>query len=223
VSDPEISVIFTSRGRPPDLNETLSGLWALAAEPARLEAIVAIDPDDWATRALVAMPPNSRLWVAPERYGYQGLHKYLNQLAPQAKGRWLMWWNDDMRMQTRDWDLIVRAAPQGVLWPHANHVQHANIAPIWPKAWSDAAGMVTPTTHMDTWLQHVAESLGCHHKIPVEIIHDRADVTGGHDDQTYAEGRKPMGSEGMAPDWPPPHQVFWDYVLAVKPLLEDRQ
>jgi hypothetical protein len=38
-------------------------------------------------------------------------------------------------------------------------------------------------------------------KIPVQILHDRADVTGGHDDLTYAEGRKLLGSEGMAPEF----------------------
>ena len=33
----------------------------------------------------------------------------------------------------------------------------------------------------------------------MEIIHDRADLTGNHDDLTYAEGRKLLGPEGMAP------------------------
>jgi hypothetical protein len=198
---PEISLVFTSRGRPGDLAETLDGLWELADDPAVLQAIVAVDPDDRATLAITNLPPGCWLWVAPERYGYQGLHLYLNQLATMARGRWLMWWNDDMRMQTRGWDTIIRQSPQGVLWPYANHVQHANIVPIWPRAWSDAAGMVTPTMHMDTWLQYAADQLGCHRRIPVHVLHDRADVTGGHDDETYAEGRKLMGPEGMSPDF----------------------
>jgi len=221
MSEPDISLVFTSRGRAHDLQETLRGLWRLADSPDQLEAIVAVDPDDQLTRnAVPGLPPGSRLWVAPERYGYQGLHLYLNQLATMAAGRWLMWWNDDMRMQTRGWDSIIRQSPQGVLWPAANHVHHANIVPIWPKAWSDAAGMVTPTMHMDTWLQYVAEALGLHHQVPIEVIHDRADVTGGHDDQTYAEGRKPMGPEGMSPDFQPAvQQYFGPYVEAVRALL----
>ena len=61
--------------------------------------------------------------------------------------------------------------------------------------------MVTPTMHMATWLQYVGESLGRHVQLPVEVFHDRADVTGNHNDQTYHEGRQLMGPEGMAPDF----------------------
>lgn len=221
----DISLVFTSRGRPGDLAETLDGLWKLADHPAGLEAIVGIDPDDETMQTIFrpVLPPRCWCWTAPERYGYQGLHLYLNQLATKARGSWLMWWNDDMRMQTQGWDTIIRLAPQGVLWPAANHVHHANIAPIWPKAWSDAAGLVTPTMHMDTWLQYVGEHLGLHHQVPIEIIHDRADVTGNHDDQTYAEGRKPMGPEGMSPDFGPAMTHFPAYVEAVRKVLDAGQ
>jgi hypothetical protein len=223
VTWPEISLVFTSRGRPESLSATLDGLWKLADHPACLEAIVAVDPDDHETQWKAVLPLGARLWVAPERYGYQQLHYYLNQLAPLARGRWLMWWNDDMRMQTQGWDTVIRHAPQGVLWPTANHVHHANIVPIWPKAWSDAAGMVCPTMHMDTWLQYAAEQLGLHHKVPIEVIHDRADVTGGHDDQTYAEGRGPMGPEGMSPAWGDAVRQLPAWVAAVRGVLDADQ
>ena len=62
--------------------------------------------------------------------------------------------------------------------------------------------MVTPTTHMDTFLQRVGEYLGCHDRIPVRIEHQRADVTGLHDDETYAEGRRKLGPEGMVGEFP---------------------
>jgi len=117
---------------------------------------------------------------------------------------WVMWWNDDMTMVTQGWDKVVRANRPAVLWPKANHVHHANIAPAWPKAWSDVMGHVSPTTHMDTYLQRLGEALGRHDRVAVEIVHDRADVTGGHDDVTYAEGRKVLGPEGMV-DEPFPH------------------
>jgi hypothetical protein len=216
---PEISVTFCSRGRPGDLFETLWRLTDLAADPDQIEMIVAVDPDDGesAYQATTAgLPGQARLWVAPQRYGYTGLHHYLNQLATMASGHWLMWFNDDMRMQTTGWDTVVRAQPDGILWPHANHVQHANIAPIWPKAWSDAAGCVSPTTHMDTWLQRVGEELGCHRRIPVDIVHDRFDVTGNtaHDDATYREGRKLLGPEGMAGELP--WDLFAGYCAKVR-------
>lgn len=195
-----ISVVFTSRGRPNSLLRAVDSLIGQAAAPDEIEVIVAVDPDD--TRvgdAADCLPPQARLWAAPERYGYNRLHDYLNQLAKMARGTWCQWFNDDMVMQTPGWDLIVRASRPAVLWPAANHVHHANIVPAWPRAWSDAMGHVSPTTHMDTYLQYLGEALGRHDRIPVEVLHDRADVTGGHDDATYAEGRKLLGSEGMAP------------------------
>jgi hypothetical protein len=219
---PEISVIFTSRGRAVSLRDSLFGLIDRADDRRSIEVIVAMDPDDPAREEAEFLLTGYgwiTIWTAPERYGYQGLHLYLNQLAKMARGRWLMWWNDDMRMQTLGWDTIIRQAPQGVLWPYANHVEHANIVPIWPKAWSDAAGMVTPTMHMDTWLQYAAEALGLHHRIPVHVVHDRADVTGGHDDQTYAEGRGPMGSEGMSGDFQPALAQLPAWVAAVRGVL----
>jgi hypothetical protein len=194
----EISVIFTSRGRPASLREAVGSLLYKAHDLPAIEVIVAADPDDPDTAA-AAEEAGATCWVAPERYGYTGLHLYLNQLAKLASGRWCMWFNDDMRMQTWSWDTAISEHRPAILWPPANHVHHANICPAWPKAWSDAMGHVTPTTHMDTYLQYLGDAVGRHDKIPVEIIHDRADVTGNHDDLTYAEGRKLLGSEGMAP------------------------
>jgi len=227
MSEPAISLTFTSRGRPDDLLETLAGLAILADEPGRLEAVVAVDPDDEATLAveskLPAAMPGARLWVAPERYGYRNLHLYLNQLAVRARGTWLMWWNDDMRMVTHGWDTVIRSSPPGVLWPSANHVPHANIVPIWPRAWSDAAGMVTPTMHMDTWLQYAGEQLGRHFKIPVEVIHHRADVTGEHDDATYREGRYLMGPEGMHPAFQDSLRLLPGWIEKVRGVLDADQ
>ena len=198
---PDISVVFCSRGRPEALREALQSLWSLAQEPGKLEAIIAIDPDDDSYDE-AQLPPGCRLWVAPERFGYRQLHKYLNEVAKQAVGSWSMWFNDDMRMRTTSWDITVKNHRPAILWPHANHVDHANIAPIWPTRWADVNQMVTPTTHMDTFLQRVGERLGRHDRIPVMIEHQRADVTGLHDDQTYAEGRKPLGPEGMVGEFP---------------------
>lgn len=203
-----ISVVFCSRGRPDSLARALCSMYEHAAEPDEVEVIVAVDPDDIETIGAtdgngplgsLNLPRQAGFWVAPERYGYTGLHLYLNQLAKMAKGTWCLWFNDDMIMQTPGWDTVIRANRPAILWPKANHVHHANIVPAWPRAWSDAIGHVSPTSHMDTYLQWLGDTLGRHDRIPVEVLHDRADVTGGHDDQTYAEGRKLLGPEGMVP------------------------
>ena len=195
---PDISVCFCSRGRPDALREATDSLLREAARPDRVEIIVGIDPDDEATAAGSYMH-QVRLWTAPERYGYTQLHRYLNQLAAQARGEWCMWFNDDMRMMTPGWDKVITDHRPAILWPYANHVSHANICPAWPRAWAEAMGHVSPSTHMDTFLQRLGEALDRHDRIPVGIVHDRYDVTGGHNDATYAEGRALLGSEGMVP------------------------
>lgn len=224
MSDIDISITFTSRGRPVDLVEALHGLWALADEPERLAAVVAVDPDDEATQAVEnVLPSRCRLWVAPERYGYNGLHLYLNQITrpSMVQGKWLMWFNDDMRMQTRGWDTVIRNSPPGVLWPRANHVGHANVCPIWPAAWTHATGYVSANMHLDTWLQWAAEALGCHYPVDIEIVHDRADVTGNHDDATYREGRFLLGPEGMVPEFQATMAAFPSWVETVRKVMSE--
>jgi hypothetical protein len=169
-----------------------------------VEILVGIDPDDtsYADSGIAWEASGVELVTFPERYGYTRLHDYLNPLAARAKGEWCFWMNDDMLMRTDGWDTVIAGWRPAILWPSANHVHHANIAPAWPRSWSDANGMVTPTSHMDTWLQRVGERLGRHDSVPIEIIHDRFDITGNHRDQTYAEGREPLGPEGMVGVFP---------------------
>lgn len=218
--EPEISVCFASRSRPESLRAAVESLLSTAAEPGLVEILVAVDPDDLETQR-ARYPAQVRVIVSPERYGYQQLHRYLNVLAAKiARGRWVQWWNDDMIMTTVGWDKVIRASRPAVLWPKANHVHHANIAPAWPKAWSDAMGRVSPTMHLDTYLQRLGEALGRHDRIPVEIVHDRADVTGNHDDQTYAEGRKLLGPEGMVPG-PFPHGQVAEDAAKIRRLLAE--
>jgi hypothetical protein len=195
-----ISVCFASRGRPGSLAAAIGSLITLADDPARVQVLIAADPDDAAGTGKAAAGAGAACWVAPERYGYTGLHHYLNELATMTDGQWLMWFNDDARMLTQGWDTVIRGWPRpAVLWPHANHLTHANLFPVWPGAWSDATGRVSPVQHMDSYLQGLGQQLQRHDQIPVHILHDRADVTGGHDDQTYAEGRHLLGPEGMVP------------------------
>ena len=189
-----ISVLLPSRGRPASLAKTVAILDKIADDPAQVEIVVAADPDDKATQ-LVPLRAPSLLWTAPERYGYNRIHEYVNHLASAATGEWLLLWNDDAIMLTKGWDTIIRDSPQAVLWSHANHATHCNLFPAWPKAWTDAMGHVALCWNCDTWMQVVGEANGRHMPIPVEVLHDRADETGNHDDQTAAEGYRVSDKE----------------------------
>jgi len=192
-----ISVLCPSRGRPESLSGSIGSLLSLASDMTGVEILVAADPDDHATAG--AVPAVAACWTAPERYGYAQLHRYYNHLAALARGEWLLLWNDDARMLTRDWDKVIEGQEPGVLWPGSN--QGPYFFPAWPKAWSDAWGHVSLSPNVDVWLSEVGSRLGLARPVPVEIVHDRKDITGGHDDLTYAEGRAVMGAYSNHPDY----------------------
>lgn len=181
-----ISVLLPSRNRPRALAESVTSLLGLADQPDRIQVLVAADPDDPATRE-ADLPAQATVWTAPERYGYPRLHEYVNRLAALSDGDWLMLWNDDARMHTKGWDTTVRGQQPGVLWPWSNDIPTCNTFPIWPRDWTEHLGHVSLSPHCDSWIQYLGQSLGLHERVAINILHDRADLTGGHDDQTRAE------------------------------------
>lgn len=199
-----ISVLCPSRGRPESLRASAGWLFSLASDISSVEVLVAMDPDDkptlesgmWCTPA---WPEGAtvRPWIAPERYGYARIHEYCNHLAAMARGDWLLLWNDDATMRTPGWDKVIEAEAPGVLWTQSNHGQY--FFPAWPKAWSDAWGHASLSPNVDVWVSEVGTRLGLARPVPVAVFHDRKDITGGHDDATYAEGRAVMGSYANHP------------------------
>jgi hypothetical protein len=134
-------------------------------------------------------------WVAPKRYGYSGLHQYVNFLAGQATGEWLMLWNDDSVMETEGWDEIIEAMDNRyVLWPYVNHDQGGNLFPIWPQFWYEVLGYASMSPNIDVWVSEIARRLGVEVNVPVKIQHDRPDIVGTEPDETHLQGRALMGT-----------------------------
>jgi hypothetical protein len=207
-----ISVLLPSRGRPDSLLMAIGSLLAQADDRDGIEVLVALDADDEATFGLIAngyWPSPAKFWIAPERYGYGRLHEYFNALAQQATGKWLMSFNDDARMLTQGWDTVVEAQGPAVLWATANHVPHCCVFPVWPRAWSVATGRVAGCWSVDSWIQDIGERLGLLVRVPVTIRHERFDVTGDHNDQTFAEGCRDRAA-AVSPYWSLDHERATD-------------
>jgi hypothetical protein len=218
-----ISVLCPSRGRPESLAKSIASLWTLAKDRGSVEVLVAADPDDPEMKnANVAAESVKWLWVAPERYGYAQLHRYYNHLATMAKGDWLLLWNDDATMRTPGWDEVIGSQAPGVLWLASN--QGPYYFPAWPRAWSDAWGHVSLSPNVDVWVSEVGARVGRTLPVPVEVLHDRKDITGGHDDQTYAEGRALMGATANHPDYDSPanREARIRDAIKVRRLMEGR-
>ena len=79
-----------------------------------------------------------------------------------------------------------------LLAPRDNHDGHPYaIFPIVPKDWFMLMGHLSQNAQNDAWLSHIAYMLDIFQRIDVEFIHDRADITGNNDDETF-QNRKYM-------------------------------
>lgn len=127
-------------------------------------------------------------------HGYGGLHVYYNQLAERAKGDWLLLWNDDCIMETKEWTDIVHLydGKMVVLNPATNHDNWTidmNVFPIVPRKMVELMGHFSLSTHNDSWVEDVARRAGIMVRVPIRILHDRADLTGNNDDAVFAARR----------------------------------
>jgi hypothetical protein len=68
--------------------------------------------------------------------------------------------------------------------PTHNHHPYA-IFPIVPRAWVELFGYVSAHQLTDSWVSQIAYMLDIMHNIDVEVIHDRADLTGNNRDETW--------------------------------------
>lgn len=185
-----ISVLLPSRRRPKSLERSIRSLRTLACQPEWLEILVGCDPDDVLT-AITAQACGATPVRFPERYGYHQLHRYVNALAAQAGEEWLLLWNDDAEMTTQGWDVEIAAhnpaVPLVLSLSSTGYDHRLCCFPAVSRALYDRLGHLSASPHIDTWLQDLGRAVGCLRDIPVHVHHDRADLTGGHDDQTRAE------------------------------------
>jgi glycosyltransferase involved in cell wall biosynthesis len=202
-----ISVLLPTRGRPDSLRESIDSLLDNADDPRQVEVLCAVDSDDEvsATVCLHLDHVGVSAWISPERYGYARLHEYVNFLAGHALGDWLMLWNDDARMLTEGWDTVVmEQSTESVLWSQCNHDEAGNLFPIWPQAWYHELGYVSWSPNIDVWISEIGRRLGIEKGVPVQVMHDRPDVTGSAPDQTFLDGRAKMGQ------WNHPDYDSWE-------------
>jgi hypothetical protein len=202
VEVPVISVLLASRGRPESLRRSIRGLLDTADQRDEVQVLVACDPDDPATYdAAVALPNPSGVnytWIAPERYGYSRLYEYYNALAEHASGEWLLNWNDDAFMTTTGWDLQITDLPPEVLVADLHNSFSPGLCCFPAVRWEAVAALgafCIDTPHIDSWWQEISRRSGTIRAIPAHVHHDRADLTGGHDDATYREGREGLRNE----------------------------
>jgi len=193
-SEINISVLLPTRGRTTSLETSLVSLASLAQDKDKLEFLLAFDNDDSESFAWFLENTASQLdahgvtykALGFERLGYIRLNEYLNSLARHAHGKWLLFWGDDAIMHTQGWDQHIMAVEDFyVLRMPAHRLHPYAIFPIVPRAWTELFGYLSPHQLTDSWVSQVAYMLDIMKDIPVDITHDRFDLTGNNNDETY--------------------------------------
>jgi glycosyltransferase involved in cell wall biosynthesis len=196
MSDTIISVLLPTRGRKETLLKSLKTLLDNAANPGRIEVIMGIDDDDDGVKEYIQTeiaPYMQQLKVECKAQifkplGYDQLHTYVNTLASAATGQWLFFWNDDALMLSENWDNEIEKynGQFKLLAPKDNHNGHPYaILPIVPMDWFRLMDHLSLNAQNDAWLSHIAYMLDIFERIDIEFLHDRADITGNNDDETF--------------------------------------
>jgi hypothetical protein len=180
-----ISVLVPSRERPGPLARSVESLGG----GRDLEVLVRVDEDDPCLDDYLRVPGIEPI-VGPH-HGYGALQRYYNELAERATRDWLFIWNDDCIMRTPGWIDVVRRydGKLAVLNPDTNHDNWAidmNVFPIFPRRMVELIGHLSLSAHNDSWIEFLGRGAGIMARVPIVIVHDRADLTGNNDDATYA-------------------------------------
>ena len=193
----KIAIILPTRGRTATLTRSLVGLLEKAADLDSIQVLLGLDTDD--TTGLKyfeesLQPQLDEMEVAYtamtfEPLGYSRLNEYINTLSKNSDADWIFFWNDDALMESDNWDLeIVKRTGQFKLLAVHTHQDHPySIFPIVPRAWLDLVGHLSLHSMTDAWLSQIAYLVDIWERIEVNVLHDRADLTGNNLDATYKE------------------------------------
>jgi len=193
----KIAVLLPTRGRTEALTRSLIGLLEKADSPEYIQVLLGLDNDDAVGIAHFQQqlqPQLDRLGVdytamTFEPMGYSQLHDYVNTLARNSSADWMFFWNDDAVMETVGWDTeIVRHTGEFKLLAVHTHNDHPySIFPIVPRAWLDIIGHLSLHSMNDAWLSQNAYCVDIWKRIEINVLHDRADLTGNNLDSTYKQ------------------------------------
>lgn len=194
---PKLSILLPTRGRTTGLNLCLKSLISRAYDPKSLEIMIAFDLDDYIgfnyfnehlKQYIISAGCQLKITIN-ERLGYRRLNGYTNMLAKIAQGDWFMMWNDDAIMDTDNWDKIITDyTGQFKVLSVLTHNEHPNsIFPIVPKQYVQILGFFTRHYEADNEISQIGYLLDIFERIPVHVTHDRADLTGNNNDETYQQ------------------------------------
>lgn len=215
-SEYSIAVLLPTRGRTDALSRSVKGLINRAVTPDRVQLMLGFDDDD--VNGLEHFESDLRPWLDEkgisytamsfEPVGYGRLNEYVNELAKNSSADWLFFWNDDALMETTGWDREIdkHTGEFKILAVHTHRDHPYSIFPIVPRAWLDLLGYLSPHQISDAWLSQQAYCLDIMERIGVYVTHDRHDLTGNNNDETFKNRPMYEGNPSNAKDF---HHIDW--------------
>ena len=212
---PGISILLPTRGRTTMLRDSLLSLADRADDVSQVEILLGVDHDDektveWCHENILPELDQrgcSYTVLGFDRLGYIRLNEYVNALAAQAKGQWLVFWGDDAVMLTQGWDQRILEVDKFRVLRIPTHNQHPYaIFPIVPREWYKLFGYISAHQLSDSWVSQIAYMTDIVQDIAVEVIHDRFDITGNNNDDTFKN--RPM-LEGNIKDARDFNHISW--------------
>lgn len=199
-----ISILLPTRGRRLALKRSLESLITTADIPGRLEILLGVDDDDHGLLEYIDTEINPivaqyRVGCSANVFqpiGYENMHQYVNHLASQATGEWLVLWSDDGIMLSDGWDTEIadRTGQFKLLAFQNNHGANPySIFPIIPRDWYLLNEHISHHAQLSAWLSNIAYMLDIFERIDAKFLHDRADLTGNNNDETF-KNRKELGN-----------------------------
>ena len=213
----KIAVLLPTRGRSNALERSVKSLYELADDPDSIQLMLGFDDDD--TEGVEAFQELLQPWLDEkgisytamtfEPLGYTRLNEYVNRLGLESDSDWLVFWNDDAYMETQGWDTVIAShiGEFKLLAFHTHNDHPYSIFPIAPRAWLDHMGYLSPHQISDAWLSQQAYMLDIWERIPVDVVHDRHDLTGNNGDDTFHNRIMFEGNPNSPNDF---HHVTWN-------------
>ena len=195
----KVTILLPTRKRVEMAIKSINSLYENALSEENFEILIAFDNDDLETEQLLRnyyQTKSNIKFYSFERQFYRGLHNYYNELSLKSTGSSLVLWNDDALMKSKNWDSEILKNHNNfvVLNPKVDTMEDywKNVGvlfPIIPRKWVEITEKMSCVPSCDSWIDVISKRLNILSPLEnVVISHERADITGNNDDQTFKDG-----------------------------------
>ncbi len=182
----KISVAFPTRGRSEICLDAITNCLELAKYPSTIQFVLAIDDDDQKHNTVIYefMEKNPKIdirIISKPRREFKDFSMYTNDLASASTGYWFFMYNDDLFIETKEWDEVVRSLDDNRIYqpatPNFEKKKKKKLPknfianPLIPKTWMDALGKVVyeKDPWADKWLMDLTKKLNC--RVHLQELH----------------------------------------------------